>query len=113
PAHPPPNAALTDVAWRIIHGVRDDDNATVITTDEGRQVLRMIAHPKGRQIQAHLRGCLYFANWTVWARYAHGAIGAFSSSQLGPPRPLGDAFGLRRRAGPAPAAPRPAARWRA
>jgi hypothetical protein len=56
------NAAATDVAWRIIHGVRDDDSATVIATDEGREVLRMIAQPKGRQIQTHLLACLYVAN---------------------------------------------------
>jgi len=40
------NTAATYVARRIIPGVRDDRSAAVAPADEGRQVLRMIAHPK-------------------------------------------------------------------
>jgi hypothetical protein len=41
--------------WRIVHGVGDHHRAAAVLTDQGGQVLRMIAHPKRGQVQPHSR----------------------------------------------------------
>ncbi len=40
--------------WRcIVHSVGDDHLAASVRTDQAHQMLRMIAHPKRRQVQPH------------------------------------------------------------
>jgi hypothetical protein len=49
PLHP----SAAHIWRRIVHGVGDDHRTTAVLTRQGRQMLRMITHPKRRQVQPH------------------------------------------------------------
>jgi hypothetical protein len=45
--------AAAHIRGRIVQGIRDDHYVAAIATDEGCEVLWMVAHPKRRQVQPH------------------------------------------------------------